>query len=168
MSSRIVYLDWVYETAREQAFDQSEPSALEKEIVDKVGRAISRLTEREQEFARLYWNEGRSVDEMVVAFNKSPHNIESMNRRILRKLRNDLADFVKERFGIDVESGRKCPICSHARRADIERILRAKTERETFRPVYRKLRDGFGLEIRTPQILIGHMKYHMRKEVSSD
>lgn len=157
-------MDWVYETARAQAFGHGEQSALERRIISEVTQAVSRLTEREQEFVKLYWYEGKSLSEMAESFGKSPHNIESMNRRILRKLKNELAGFVKERFGIDVESDRKCPICSHPERAAIERILRAKTERETLRPIYRKLRETFGVEVSTPQILIGHMKYHMRKE----
>ena len=168
MSSRIVYLDWVYEVSRRNLFDTGEQTVLAKEIVEEVNRAISKLAERDREFVRLYWFEGRPIDELASLFGKSRHNIESLNKCILRKLKTRLAAYVKERFGIDVDSERKCPICYHPERAAIDDLLLAKKESETFKPIYRELRERFGLKVSTPQILIGHMKYHIQREDPDD
>jgi len=166
MSSRVVYLDWVYEISRKNLFDTGERNKLEKEIIEEVNRAISKLPKSDREFVQLYWFEGRSVDELASIFGKRRHNIESLNKRILRKLKYHLAGYVRERFGIDVDSGEDCIICNHPQREEIDKLLLAKKESETFRPIYRKLRERFGIVVSTPQILIGHMKYHIQKEES--
>jgi len=163
MAGKLVFLDWIYDVSATNVFRDNGDKELEREIREEVRRAIAALPEVDREFIQLYWFEGQSIAEIAKRFNKHPHNIEGYSQRILRKLRRLLADFVASRFGVETVR-EPCLICCHPHRLEIEEILRGKRPEETFKRIYRELAKRFGLRITTPQILIGHMKYHMLKE----
>jgi len=168
MAGRVVFLDWIYDIASEGLFDSDDPTELQREIQAQVREAISRLSERDREFVQLYWFEGRPVHELAEMFGRRPHNIEGYNQQVLRKLQNLLTGFVKRRFRIDAKADESCILCSHPKRCDIDILLNSKRPEETFRRIYRELEERFDLSISTPQILIGHIKYHMLKEEDNE
>lgn len=162
MPARVVFFDWVYDARSRSLFDNPQETETGKLVERKVREAIETLDPEEQELVHLYWFEGRSINEISKTLGRRQYRIEAMHRRVLKKLKKKLSQFVSETFGIAAETDPDCIICNHPQRAAIEQVLRKKRPDETFRGVYRELRERFGLKISTPQILIGHMKYHMK------
>jgi hypothetical protein len=160
MPGKLVYLDWIYEVARKGVFGPHEKSDVQKEIIGRVRDAVDKLSPVEREFVQMYWFEGRSLKEVSELLGKRLHNLDGINRRVLRKLKRILSEYVAARFGIIEPNNSDCIICNHPDRREIDRLLIAKKPDETYRPIYRQLRSRFGLRISTPQILIGHIKYH--------
>ena len=93
---------------------------------------------------------------------RKEYKLDAMHGRVLKILRKKLSSFVAEEFGVCERVNPNCIICCHPEREAIEEILRQKKPEDTFRPIYRELKCKFDLKISTPQILIGHMKYHMK------
>ncbi len=164
MAGRIVFLDWIYEVGSQNVFGQQGKSKLQKEIIAKVREAVESLPADERDFISMYWFEGKSLKELSELLGRKPHKLDGMNRRIIKKLKRKLAKYVCEQFGIVEQEVSRCIICSHPERKEIDRILLAKKADETFRPIYKLLSEQFGLKISTPQILIGHIKYHINSE----
>jgi len=164
MPGRLVFLNWIYDVGRISLFSPKKQSRLQKEIIEKVRDTVDKLPSREREFVQLYWFEGRSMAELSELFGKKPYRLESLNKRILQKLKRRLSEYVACQFGIADDAIPACIICDHPRRIEIDDLLLSKRPEETFRPIYRKLKEEFGLTISTPQILIGHIKYHLQKE----
>lgn len=168
MPARVLYLDWIYDVGRANLFAADGPTEIQKEIIGRVRDAVEQLSPIEREFVQLHWFEGRSLAELSELFGKRPHNLDGINRRILKKLRRSLSSYVTERFGVVVDGNRDCVVCRHPQRCEIDELLLDKKPHETFRPIYGELRDRFNLNITTPQILIGHMKYHMKARGNDD
>lgn len=168
MSGKLVFLDWIYDVDRVSLFSPGKQSRLQKEIIEKVHDAVDKLPPTEKDFVQLYWFEGRSIAELSELFGKKPHRLESLNKRIMLKMKRRLSGFVADRFGIAADTTPPCIICDHPRKVEIDDLLCTKKPEETFRPIYRKLKEEFGITISTPQILIGHMKYHFQKEERDD
>jgi hypothetical protein len=160
MPGKLVFLDWIYDVGFKGVFGPHEKSDVQKEIIGKVRDAVARLSPVERDFVQMYWFEGRSLKELSQLLGKRLHNLDSINRRILRKLKRMLSVYVAERFGIVEANDPDCIICNHPERREIDRLLCAKKPDETYRSIYRQLRSRFGLRISTPQILIGHTRYH--------
>jgi hypothetical protein len=167
MAGRIVFLDWIYEVGSQNVFGQQGKSELQKEIIARVREAVNSLPVNERDFISMYWFEGRSIRELSELLGKKPHKLDGMNRRIIRKLKLKLAEYVSERFGVVEKEQTSCIICAHPERDEIDGILLAKKPDQTFRPIYKLLSEQFGLKISTPQVLIGHMKYHINSEDSN-
>ena len=160
MPGKLAFLDWIYEVARKGVFGPHEKSDVQKEIIGKVRDAVDKLSPVERDFVQMYWFEGRSLRELLELLGRRLHNLDGINRRILRKLKRILSEYVAVRFGIIEQNNSDCIICNHPDRREIDLLLIAKKPDETYRPIYRQLRSRFGLRISTPQILIGHIKYH--------
>jgi len=166
MPGRILFLEWIYDVGRVSLFSSKKQSKLQKEIIAEVRKAVESLPSAEREFIELYWFEGRSLTELSELYGKRPHKLDSLNKRILLKLRRKLAPYVEAKFGIGDDSSASCVLCSSPFRDEIDKLLETKKPEETFRRINRILRSEYGLRITTPQILIGHIKYHTRKEAS--
>ena len=164
MPGKLIFLDWIYDVGRTNVFGPHEQSQLQKEIIEKVREAVERLSFKEREFIQMYWFEGKSLKELSELFGKKEHKLDGLNRRIMKKLKRILSGYVAERFGIVESNKPSCVICSHPKRSEIDRILLAKKPHETFRTIYRKLKEKYGIKISTPQTLIGHIKYHIKSE----
>jgi hypothetical protein len=78
----------------------------------------------------------------------------------MKKLEKHLAAFVKKRFGIANEVKRPCIICQSPRLAEINKLIEQRDKAATWKPVMKRLLEEFGIEIKSPQMLIGHEKYH--------
>ncbi|MBU1319827.1 MAG: sigma-70 family RNA polymerase sigma factor [candidate division Zixibacteria bacterium] len=164
MPEKLVFLNWIYDVGRISLFSPKKQSRLQKEIIEKVRDAVDNLPSMEKEFVQLYWFEGKSMAELSELFGKKPYKLESLNKRILQKLKRRLSEYVTRQFDLTNDTIPACIICDHPRRIEIDNLLLSKGQEETFRPIYRKLKDEFGLTISTPQILIGHIRYHLQKE----
>ncbi len=165
-SSRIVYQNWIADLGRDPSASISSEPGHEPEsdrleyLRQGVRSALSGLSEDERELIELIHFMGRSCAEIAALTGRTEHRLEAMHGRALRKLRRKLAPMVRELFGIDPPSATDCPVCRSTRRQEIDRLIRERDPRSTWRPVMKQIEAETGIRISTPQILIGHEKYH--------
>jgi len=148
-----------------ELWGEDEISGRQMRIGQAVRLELEKLPDSEREFVELYWFQGRSTSEIARLLNCKPYNLVNLNRRIMRKLKNSLADFVEEEFRLRADHQGKCRICCHP---DVEKInlkLKSKKPHETYRGLIRLLKTDYGIDIKTPQAIIGHLKYHLREEL---
>ena len=140
------------------AVDDSPRKALIKE---QVQLALWELDEDEREFIARYYYMGESHRQIAEASGRKVHSIESLHSRALKKLRRELFRFVSAEFGVEVSrSGERCVICASEHRGAIDTLIRERPSHTTWRPVMKKLAREYGIAVATPQVLIGHQKYH--------
>lgn len=164
MPRKIIHQDWIYRTERPGIWEKKASSPRQERIRQMVREELQKLAFHEREFVELYWFQGRSMGEIAVLLGKKPYKLECLNRRIHRKLKSRLTDFVNSEFGLNIEKNPGCVLCGHPRRAAIDDLLKSKKPEETFKRIIKTLRAEFGVKVGTPQIIIGHMKYHTREE----
>ncbi len=172
---RIVYQNWIVDIGRDPSLPQEEIVAQVEasdayELRSRVREAIQSLDEKERELIEQVYFLGQSFRSVSDATGRAVYKLEALHRRAFRKLRNNLTTFVRTRFQLDDIAGEEdcdsCAICSSLLRVDIERLIAGRSRVETWRPLMKCLRSDFGLDIRSPQILISHEKYHMGGETS--
>lgn len=139
--------------------DQGQQS--DESIDLEVRKAVARLQPDEKQFVELFYFEFRSYREVARKMARKIHKLERINQRAREKLRLLLEDFVKERFGIVVSPITDCIICSSPDRAAIDQLIREKMDEQTYSGLMNILRHEYGLDIRTPQVIIGHRRKHM-------
>jgi hypothetical protein len=173
--TRITYRNWIVEAGRDPAspIDPDEagrflpadtPAGDEPDSVqairEAVDKALADLSPAERDFIIRFYFLGESYNSMSEETGRRIHKLEALHRRAIRRLRSKLAPFVAERFGIGASRDRACPICRSRARTRIDRLIRQRDPEKTWRPVIRRIRSQFGIEIKTPQMIIGHEKYH--------
>jgi RNA polymerase sigma factor (sigma-70 family) len=130
------------------------------ELGRAVRVALDKLTEDEREFVCQFYFMGRSYREISEESARAVYSLEALHRRAMKKLEKHLAAFVKKRFGIASEVKRPCIICQSPRLAEINKLIEQRDKAATWKPVMKRLLEEFGIEIKSPQLLIGHEKYH--------
>ena len=165
---RLLYRDWIVELGRDPHLIELNrfsniPDPPSQRIVDAVRAALTRLSETERQFVELYFFRGLSLKETARVMNRRSTRMPGLCNRAIAKLKKELASFVKSEFGIETESGRSCPLCNSPRRTEIDRLILAKLKRETWSRIIKTLKNDFGIKITTPQVLIGHRKYHIKE-----
>jgi hypothetical protein len=166
--ARIVYQDWIVALGHDPDISWQEAAALRQpyniEVIKAVNRALEQLDPEEAALIRLFYMQGVSYREISLMTGRDIYRLAAQNVAALKKLKALLSGFVKNRFTIKSPSGLKCPLCDHPRRPDIDRLLRSKTDAETWKRIYQVLRDDFDLRVFPARKLIGHLKYHAQKE----
>jgi hypothetical protein len=128
---------------------------------EHVRLAITELDENEQEFVARFYYMGETYRQMAEASGRKIYSLEALHRRALKKLRKALAEFVESEFGVALEKPRKpCVICDSAHRTQIDALIGARPPDATWRSVMRAIAVEYGIRVATPQMLIGHQKYH--------
>jgi RNA polymerase sigma factor (sigma-70 family) len=134
----------------------------ENESIDvEVRKAVARLRPEEKQFVDLFYFQFRSYKEIARRTGKKVRKLETINNRVREKLKLLLADFVKKRFGVIVPPISDCVICSSPNRAAIDELIRKKRDHQTCSGLISILRREYDLDIRTPQVIIGHRRKHM-------
>ncbi len=126
-----------------------------------VRAAIEQLDPDERLFIEQFYFLGRSYRDLAEDTRRAKHKLAALHNRAIRRLRHGLAPFVAAEFGLSIKPRRVCRICESRDREKIERVIRGRNRRETWRPVLRELRNRLALTIVSPQTLITHEKYHM-------
>lgn len=139
-------------------------SALEQ-LQHVVRSAVESLNAEERFFIVLFYFEGLSYRHISEESGLSADRLWGLHRRALRKLRRNLAFFVKRRYEIETEDRQACPICRSAHRQTIDNLISSRDKSRSWRPVIVALKDRYSLVIRSPQILIGHEKYHCCRQL---
>ncbi len=163
---KIIYQNWIVEIG----LDPGQIGKIEilsdkvlpnPKIVAAVREAISKLSLSEREFIERYYFQGQSYREISSDCGRKLSRIEGLHRQALARLKKNLAGFTRQQFGIESDIGRNCLICRSADRQKIDRLIMNKNERETWKKIIKILKTKFNILIKTPQVLIGHQKYHM-------
>ena len=115
----------------------------------------------EKQFVRLFYFEFKSYQQIARILKKKVYKLERIHQRALDKLRIFLADFVKKRFKLNVPIDTDCIICNSPFREEMDQLIKNKKEEETYRSLIRIFTQKYGIDIRTPQVIIGHKKKHM-------
>ncbi|MCH9031495.1 MAG: hypothetical protein IIB00_04465 [candidate division Zixibacteria bacterium] len=153
--------DWVPDSKT----DKREREATE-ERADKISREVRRAMELldsgERESIELYYFMGESLENIPVRLSVSKRQVEKNLRVGTLKMKRILYQFVRESFQLkNAPSQPNCLICASSDRNMAEKIIKSKKPEEPWRRIIRELREKLGIEIRTPQTLIGHVRYHL-------
>lgn len=130
-------------------------------IISAVRNAIAKLTPDEQEFIYHFYYMGERYNSLSEKSNKEIYKLNALHKRIVKKLKISLHKFVKQQFGIDANIKSDCPICNSVFLTEINDLIKSRNKRTTWANVIRKIENEYKMKITTPQILIGHEKYHM-------
>lgn len=157
------FLDWVFLTDRSSIWqnDPLSPEELQRreEITKKVRVALNALPPLERIVIEKYHFDGQSLSAIARSLGKNTIYVTNLRRRALRRLRKYLADYARQRFGIETKSARCC-ICYSDYREEIDVLIAAKRPEEPYSVLIREVRERFGLLIRSPQTIKGHARYH--------
>ncbi len=171
--SRIVYQNWIVDIGRDPSLPyDGQESVMESDdtpaLRSRVREAVRRLDDEERELIEQLYFLGDTYRQMAERTGRALYRLEALHRRVLRKLRHDLAPFVQNRFQLEDrfidDAVRRCPICKATNREEIDRAIADRDQLQTWRPVMDRLRAEFDLDIRTPAIMISHERYHMRRK----
>ena len=163
--SRVVYQEWIVERGRDPQESvlcpEPEETAHAEAVRQAVTEALQGLSEDEREFVLAFHYRGETYETIARRTGRSVHKLEALHRRARRKLRRRLAGTVERCFGLVTCRTKGCPICESEHRAEIDALIAARDPRQTWRPILERLREQYGLEIQSPQLIIGHQKYHV-------
>jgi len=161
---RIYFFDWeieLYGCLDNKLFD-SEAIRKRKELIDRqVRKAVKKLSKEERLFIESFYFEFKSYQEIARFLKKRVYKLERIHRRALDKLRILLANFVKDRFNLEVSQKTDCVICNSPFRPELDELIKNKKKEETNARLIRIFSQRYGLEIKTPQVIISHQKRHM-------
>lgn len=167
--ARLTFQNWIVALGRDPSIPpagQAVPAGPEgidntdEEIGVAVRRAIETLTEQEKFFIIRYYFMGQGYAHMSRFSGRAKHRLAAIHQRALRKLRTCLAGLVCRRYGIETEIQSDCVICQSPFRGEIDALIADRDQLRTWRPVIETLKSRYSLVIKSPQILIGHEKYH--------
>lgn len=166
--SRIVLQNWIVELGFDpnennpagDFNDQDNSNPVVERIRQEVAKALKQLPEEERELVERIHFMGQSYRELAELSGRAEHRMESAHRRALKRLRTLLAPLVAELFGLQTSVSTVCPLCLSGRRAEIDRLIARKAESDTWSRTMALLRDQFGIPVKSPQLIIGHLKYH--------
>ena len=133
-----------------------------EELIDRqVRAAVERLLPTEKQFVELFYFQVRTYQEIAGIMKKKTWKLERLHERALGKLRILLTDFVKEQFELEIPQETACVICSSPFRGELDELIRSKKEEETYSRLIRIFKQKYGIDVKTPQVIIGHKKKHM-------
>jgi RNA polymerase sigma factor (sigma-70 family) len=169
---RIRYLNWATELfgCRDREIegrileDRSrcdKESEMNASLNRRVRKAVEKLPFDERRFVQLFYFEFQSYQEISGKLKKRTHKLERIHHRALGKLRILLADFVQERFKLEIPEDTDCIICKSPFRRELDELIRKKAEDETYSRLIKIFKQKYGIVIRTPQVIIGHVRKHM-------
>ena len=133
----------------------------DESINREVRKALEKLTPLEKQFIELFYFEFKGYPEIALVLKRKDYKLEWIHKKALDKLRILLADFVKNRFQLDVSQTTDCLICQSPFRQKLDELIQNKKEEETYATLIRIFKQRYGIDIKTPQVIIGHRRKHM-------
>jgi hypothetical protein len=130
-------------------------------IRQEVRKAIKKLSNEERIFIEKFYFEFKSYQEIAGILKKRIYKLERIHRRALDKMHILLSDFVKEHFKLEVSQKTDCVICNSPFRQELDELIKRKKKEETYSRLIRTFKQKYGLDIKTPQVIIGHQRKHM-------
>jgi hypothetical protein len=167
MSKRkVVYQNWIVDLGFDPVlFSYNTSSGLESEVSEKIENAVreslDKLDEAEKELIIHYYFMGQTYADISEKSNREIFKLAALHKRAIKKLKKKLSQFVKVNFGIITDLNVSCPICDHEKKNELNELIDSRDKTKTWRPILKIFRDKYLINLRTPQIIIGHEKYHM-------
>ncbi len=163
---KLIYQDWIVQLGYDpnqlaNIFSHLQKPLYNQKIIKAVRKAVDKLKPAEKDFIERYYFQGYSIEQIALDLNLSKKNINVRHHLALIKLRKYLALFVKEQFGLETQINQNCLICNSVYTKEINRLIRSKKKEETWKRIIRILKEKYKIKIKSPQILIGHQKYHL-------
>jgi hypothetical protein len=159
--SRLTYQTWLEVAGDDRIQHQLLPAAAPSpDLVEAVSAALLTLPENERELVRRFHFQGETLWQIARTSERSIYRVEAMHRRALARLRRQLAPFVRHRYRIAVPAARACPVCQSPDRPRIDALLSQRDEQDSWATTIARLRQEFGLVVRSPQTLKSHISYH--------
>ena len=131
------------------------------ELEKKVNKALGKLDDNERKFILYFYFDCFTYDKIGSLLKKRKDKLQRIHQSALDKLKLILKDYVEKRFKLKVEEKNDCVICQSPYRNDLDVIIQGKRKEETWKRIIKILKDKYNLKIKTPQVLIGHLKKHM-------
>jgi IS30 family transposase len=161
-AKKIPYQDWMKIDSIDS--DHTITEAEKRLTLEYVVRnAVQNLNPIDREFIERYYFQGQSFFQIAMALGKNPDRIYNIHRRTLKRLRSLLADFAVKRYGVKINNSPDCPLCQSPHKSEIDILIKKKKKSETWKKIIRKLEENYRIRIKTPQVLIGHQKYHIKE-----
>ena len=151
----------LYARLDDESSDDTIAHKRQEAIKRVVRRAVKKLSEEERIFIEKFYFEFKSYQEIAGILKKRIYKLERIHRRALDKMRILLSDFVKERFKLEVSQKTDCLICNSPFRQELDELIKNKKKKETYGRLIRIFKQKYGLDIKTPQVIIGHQRKHM-------
>jgi hypothetical protein len=140
----------------------SQEGSEREDLIDRqVRSAVGKLSPAERQFIELFYFHFRSYREIAGIMMKKNHKLQRLHQRALSRLRVLLADFVQEEFTVTLSKETNCVICKSPFRKKLEELIRGKKEEETYSRLIKVFRQEYGVNVKTPQTIIGHRRKHM-------
>ncbi len=167
---RIRYLNWVtefYGCWDEKIEGKILPKNSEDNLKEnhspsrEVREAVKKLPSAEKRFIELFYFDFKTYQQIAMILKKKIYKLERIHQRALGKLRILLADFVRERFKLDVPENTDCIICRSPFRKELDQLIKNKKKEETYARLIKLFKRKYQIDIKTPQVIIGHKKKHM-------
>lgn len=163
---RLIYEEWLVELGHDPSLESGMGAFGQvgdertRIIEEEVRRAMQTLTSDEREIVERLHYMGQTYRELAEKSGRPVYRLESLYRRAMKRLRKELRSVVKELFGVEPPLPKKCVICRSLFREEIDRMINERDPKQSWRTVLIRLREEFGIRVRSPQTLIGHKKYH--------
>lgn len=161
---RIIYQNWIVKLGRDpelKIHDVIPPPPYNEVIIAQVNDVIDSLDSDEADFMRRFYLQGMTYLVISDLTGRAVYRLEALHSRALKKFRNRLGDFLSDSFEIKIEIDSRCPLCDHPHHQEINSLIQSKPKEETWKKIITTLKIKYQLKIGTPQILIGHAKYHI-------
>lgn len=126
----------------------------------EVRSAVAKLNEDERELVERIYFMGESLQELADKLGRRRHSLEALHRRCRKKLIRHLTQFVDQRWGAGLRTGVRCLVCDSPHRREIDLLIAERDRTLTWKPVLKAIRERFGLNAVTAQLLRGHEQYH--------
>lgn len=154
---RIIYLDpEIIEHLNAFASRPPDP-----ELIETVNEALERLESDLRQIVHERYFEGLTVPQIAERNEITEKEVIKRIYEAKRQLKMMLAEFVRRRWGLQIEG--VCKICRHPQREMIDSILRNKNDGDSWRRICKKIEEDVGDRIHPPQILKAHIKHMNRK-----
>jgi len=172
-SGRVIFQNWIVELGKDpdQQVDfsnensnikgENESEKKRQELIkNRVAEALKILTDDEREFIERFYFMGMTYLQISEKSGRAVHKLEALHQRAVRRLRKELKKTVEELWGIKSKTKKECPLCQSASRVQIDKIINSKQPSDTWKEVIKQIHEQYGIKITTPQLIIGHKKYH--------
>ena len=161
---RMIYMDLnLLESVATMAAPNPDP---DPRLVLEVDRAFTKLQPRLRDTLKPRYYNGETIREIASGLGISENEVRRLIYEAKRRLRLHLAEFVRDRWGI--ENGNTCRICIHPQRERIETILRAKKPEDSWKSITDKVCKLTGERFQPPQILKAHFAHITSSKVGQD
>ena len=173
---RIRYLEWAQGKVdfcspfEKDLFFSTNPSDSPKDIELEtiVEKALDKLNEEEKRFIQYFYYDCFSYEKISQILGKKKYKLEKIHKDATEKLKLVLKNFVKKRFGISLSldasaKDMDCIICKSPHKKNLDELIKKKKKNQTWSRLIKLFKKDYGVDIKTPQILITHQKKHMVK-----